>query len=207
MSSSSMDDKKKQDDLEWEIVHVEHLAQDCWMDLRKVAYKLPDGKVFEPFYTYSRRDFVIIVARDTMGRYICVKQFRPGLNEVTTEFVAGGLEAVGDKKFMAGDPEITYEDPLDAAKRELLEETGYQSKEWKFVFKVPSNATLSDNYAYIYFADHCEKVSVQELDDTEFLNVELYTEEELRKLIYSGGFQQGPHIMAWYMIKDEFLAK
>ena len=52
--------KKDRDDLAWEEVSTEHIIQDEWIDLRRSSYRLPDGTVFEPFYTYSRKDYVVI---------------------------------------------------------------------------------------------------------------------------------------------------
>ena len=43
------------------------------------AYRFPDGSVFEPYYSYSRRDYVVIVASDEDGNYLCVRQFRQGI--------------------------------------------------------------------------------------------------------------------------------
>ncbi len=86
-----------------------------------------------------------------------------------------------------------------AAKRELLEETGYESDEWSHLITVPSNATIADNYAYIYRAKDCRKVSGQSLDETEFLNVKRYKPEEIEDMIFSGKFQQAVHIMAWLL--------
>ena len=83
---------EKRDDLAWEEIKTEHIVKDEWIDFRKSAYRFPDGSVFEPFYNYSRRNYVVIVASDTEGRFICVRQFRQGIKEVTTEFPAGGLE-------------------------------------------------------------------------------------------------------------------
>ena len=40
------------------------------------------------------------------------------------------------------------------------------------------------------------------MDETEFLNVELYTEQELGELIRNGGFQQAVHVMAWLLAKE-----
>ena len=76
----------------WEEVHMEHIVQDEWIDFRRSAWKFPDGSVFEPFYSYSRRDYVVIVASDTDGNYLCVKQFVDRNRQVTTEFPAGGIE-------------------------------------------------------------------------------------------------------------------
>ena len=190
------------DDLIWEEVKTEHIVQDEWIDFRRSAYRFPDGTVFEPYYSYSRRDYVVIVASDEEGNYICVRQFRQGIGEVTTEFVAGGLERTDGKEYRGGDPSAS-EDALEAAKRELLEESGYASDEWTHLLTIPSNATIADNYAYLYCAKNCRKVSGQHLDETEFLNVELHSKEEIEELIRTGKFQQMAHVAAWYLAKEK----
>ena len=190
------------DELAWEEVSTEHIIQDEWIDFRRSAYRFPDGTVFEPYYSYSRRDYVVIVASDCDGNYICVRQFRQGIREVTTEFPAGGLERSGEKEYRSGNGDELSEDALDAAKRELLEETGYASNEWTHLLTIPSNATLADNYAHVYMAKNCSKVGGQNLDETEFLNVELHTEQEIGELIRTGRFQQAAHVMAWLLAKE-----
>ena len=91
------------------------------------------------------------------------------------------------------------EDAFDAAKRELLEETGYESDEWSPLLTLPSNATIADNYAHIFMAKNCHKVSGQDLDDTEFLNVIKLPAEMIEKMIGAGQFQQAIHITAWLL--------
>ena len=83
-------------DLNWKLNKTEHIVQDEWIDFRKESFILPDGNEFSPFYNYSRRNFVVIIARTKEGKYITVRQFRHGLKSVTTEFCAGGIE--GDEK-------------------------------------------------------------------------------------------------------------
>ena len=182
--------------LAWEEVSCEHIVSDEWIDIRRSAFRFPDGSVFEPFYSYSRRNYVVIVATDTDGNYLCVRQFRQGIRKVTTEFPAGGIERNDDKQY--GD-EKEAEDALEAAKRELAEETGYASDEWRRLIKIASNATIADNYAYIFEAKNCRKVGGQSLDETEFLNVKKYSEDEIASLIKEGKFQQSMHVMAWLM--------
>lgn len=196
---------KDRDDLAWEEVSTEHIIQDEWIDFRKSAYRFPDGTVFEPFYSYSRRDYVIIVASDCDGNYLCVRQFRQGIREVTTEFPAGGLERSDGKEYRYGgrSEKDLSEDALIAAKRELLEETGYSSDEWTHLITIPSNATIADNFAHVYMARNCCKVGRQSLDETEFLNVELHTGQEIEELIHTGGFQQAAHVMAWLLAKEK----
>ena len=186
------------DKLAWEEVRTEHIIQDEWIDFRRSAYRFPDGTVFEPFYSYSRRDYVIVVASDTEGRYICVRQFRQGIKEVTTEFTAGGIERSDGREYGA-DKTFSAEDALAAAKRELREETGYESDDWEHLLTIPANATIADNYAHLFCARGCRKVSGQALDETEFLNVVMHTAQEIEELIATGGFQQAMHITAWLL--------
>ena len=192
------DNKKNRDPLAWEEISTEHIIQDEWIDFRRSAYRFPDGSVFEPYYSYSRKDYVVIVASDTEGKYLCVRQYRQGIEEVTTEFPAGGIERTDGKEY-GGSGDISAEESLAAAKRELREETGYESDEWRQLLKIPSNATIADNYAHLFVARNCRKVSGQDLDDTEFLNVIKLSAQEIETLIAEEKFQQAVHIAAWLL--------
>ena len=194
--------KHSDENLIWEEVKTEHIVQDEWIDFRKTAFRFPDGRIFEPFYTYSRRDYVVIVASDEEGKYLCVRQFRQGIREVTVEFTAGGIERSDGKEY-GEHASCTVEDALAAAKRELLEETGYESDEWKHLITIPSNATIADNMAYIFTAHNCKKKADQSLDEMEFLNVEKYTPEEIEEMIAGGNFKQAMHVMAWLLAQRE----
>lgn len=199
--ASDMAEQEHMENLEWEEVCTEHIVQDEWIDFRKSAYRFPDGTIFEPYYSYSRRDYVVIAASDEEGRYLCVRQFRQGIGEVTTEFPAGGIEQKDGREYDFRQGSDLSEDALAAAKRELLEETGYASDNWKHLLTIPSNATLADNYAYIFMAENCRKYGEQKLDETEFLNVRKYTPDEIEELISRGDFQQAVHVMAWLLAR------
>ena len=221
-------DRDKDKDLAWEEISVEHVVQDQWIDFRKSAYRYPDGRVFEPFYSYSRKDYVVIVASDVDGQYLCVRQFRQGIKEVTTEFPAGGVERFDGKEYRgagAGDADdagacadtsaaevettvgesetSAAEELLETAKRELMEETGYESDEWEHLLTVPSNATIADNYATVFRAKNCRLVAGQDLDETEVLNIQKYSADEIENMIYNGQFQQSVHVMAWLLAKEK----
>lgn len=192
----------KEQDLIWEPVKTEHIVRDKWIDFRRMAYRLPDGTVFEPFYNYSRRSYVVVVPSDPEGNYLCVRQFRHGIGQVTTEFPAGGIERSGDADYAAPEDKVSRaEATLETAKRELLEETGYTSDQWTHLLTVPSNATISDNYAHLYLARNCRRVSGLRLDDTEFLDVVRLSPAEIDGLIEREQFQQAMHILAWLLVK------
>lgn len=198
----------KKDKLAWEPVKTEHIVQDRWIDFRKTEYRMPDGSLLGPFYNYSRRSYVVIIASDEEGRFLCVRQYRQGIGKVTTEFPAGGIEPGGgsgqdvDPDFITmPDEGADEEQALEAARRELREETGYVSECWSHVITAPSDATISDNYAHIFRAKKCRKAGGQELDDSEYLNVELMTPEQINALIRKGEFQQIVHMLGWMLVK------
>ena len=188
-----------EENLAWEEIRTEHIVQDQWIDFRRSAYRFPDGSEFEPYYSYSRRDYVVIVASDEEGKYLCVRQYRQGIKEVTTEFPAGGIERRDGKEYGGRKDPAVAEEALLAAKRELQEETGYVSDEWKHLITVPSNATIADNYGHVFVARNCRRAGGQELDETEFLNVKRLSAAQIEELIAKGQFQQAVHIMAWLL--------
>ena len=185
----------KDRDLIWEEISTEHIVQDQWIDFRRSAYRFPDGRVWQPYYSFTRRDYAVVVASDESGRFICVRQFRQGIRRVTTEFPAGAIE-----KKDGTDPQ---EAALRGAQRELREETGYVSDCWRPLLTIPSNATISDNIAYLFAAENCRKVTGQDLDAMELLRVETRTADEIDALLASGDFQQSVHALAWLLSKQK----
>ena len=191
-----MEENKEEKELRWKAVRVEHLVQDEWIDFRRVAYELPDGTVFDPYYNYSRKHYVVIMATDQEGRYLTVRQYRHGIGKVTVEFPAGAIEAglSGPGRERPGE-----EMALSAAIRELKEETGYESEDWELLLCLPSNPTVADNYAYVFRARNCRRVEGPHLDSTEFLQGGRMSAEEIRELIRAGAFPQSIHVMAFLM--------
>ncbi|SEG25127.1 ADP-ribose pyrophosphatase [Butyrivibrio sp. Su6] len=191
--------------LVWRLKKEEHVVQDEWIDFRRNDYELPNGEVIGPVYNYSKHSFSLIVATDENGNFICVRQYRHGIDEVTSEFPAGAIEYkeksdvpyITSKNIVASE-----EDAFEAAKRELKEETGYVSDNWKHLLTMPANATLSNSNVHIYAATNCRKVTGQHLDDTEFLNVLTLSEKELKQRIFEGDFKQSLHVLAYYLFKD-----
>ena len=185
----------KDENLIWEEISTEHIVQDEWIDFRRSAYRFPDGRIWEPYYTFTRRNYVVIVASDEAGRFLCVRQFRQGIKQVTTEFPAGAIEAK--------DGENPEEAALRAAQRELREETGYVSDNWRPLLTIPANATITDNYVWLFAAGNCRKVTGQDLDEMELLRVQTHSADEIDTMLAGGEFQQAVHALAWLLAKQQ----
>lgn len=117
-------------------------------------------------------DWVTVVAVTKDNRIVMVEQFRFGVGVLTTEPVAGTV-----------DP---GEDSLEAAKRELLEETGFGEGRWRYLGSVQANPAIQDNLCHHWLAE--EVVAVQEPapDAGEAIRVHLMTLEEIKGAITLG---------------------
>lgn len=82
------------------------------------------------------------------------------------------------------------EDPLDGAKRELLEETGYAGGEWELSMVVSANPGSQNNLSYSYIARGVTKVGGQHLDATEDIRVELLSEDEVYGMLVRDELKQ-----------------
>lgn len=111
------------------------------------------------------------------GKVIIERQFRYPINSVITEIPAGKLDAA-------------TEDRLDAAKRELLEETGITADEWIDMGIYYPAAAYSDEKITMYLAKGLHK-GQQKLDDDEFLNIEEIPLSDLVKQVMSGEITDG----------------
>lgn len=89
-----------------------------------------------------------IAALTEAGELLLVEQFRRPLNKNVIELPAG---LVGD------DPGTAHEPPIEAAKRELLEETGYEAEQWRELMTGPSSAGLTDECVVLFSALRAKK--------------------------------------------------
>lgn len=106
-------------------------------------------------------------------------------------------EQPGTKPFLCfpGGQRTDEEDPLDAAKRELLEETGYTSNDWEFLqSETPSTRMIWTLYTYI--ARNCEQTDTQHLDVGEKITTHLISFEEMLLLTDNERFRE-KHIIPY----------
>ena len=155
--------------MSWKTLFSEYLIKRPWLTARRDKVELPDGRVIPEFYVLEYPDWVNVIAITKDGDFIMEKQYRYAADSTNYEIPCGVMEK--------------DETPLDAAKRELMEETGYGGGEWKLLMKLSPNPTSMTNMTYCYLATGVEKVSDQHLDDTEELEVFLMSREGVWKLL------------------------
>jgi ADP-ribose pyrophosphatase len=156
----------------WERVSSEQVA-DCrvFRVRRDKCKRSGDGKGSD-FFVIESPDWVNIIPVTKNGEIVMIEQFRQGTGEMNLE-LPGGI--VDDD-----------EQPDAAARRELLEETGYSSGLWVLLGTSRPNPAIQSNTIYHYLARNCEKTAEIALDPNESIITRLINENEAEHLIGSG---------------------
>ena len=157
--------------MSWKLLGREYLFRNPpWLTVRHDSLELPNGNVLPDYYVLEYPDWVHIIPITEDGRFVMITQYRHGIGRVLTELPAGVLEK-------------TDKTPLDGAKRELLEETGYGGGDWLELTQLSSNAATTDNLTHCFLARGVKPVSSQHCDPGEDIKCGLYTEEEVKGML------------------------
>ena len=130
-----------------------------------------NGKVFDRLVLESV-DWVNVVALDTGGRSLMIRQYRFGVGYTTLE-TPGGMVDPG-------------EDSKTAAARELLEETGFASDNWSYLGAVEPNPAFHNHLCHHWLAQDVYRAQTQNLGDGESIALEFMTQEQVRAAVVSG---------------------
>lgn len=170
----------KEKETAWKVLGSEYLFRRPWLTVRREALELPNGNRIPEYYVLEYPEWVNVLAVTRDGRFVFVRQYRHGLQETCMELCAGVC-----------DPEDP--DPETAARRELLEETGYGRGTWREYMTVSANPGTHTNLTHCFLATDVEPVSEQHLETTEYLSVHLLAPEQVRELLQKDRIKQALH--------------
>lgn len=166
------------DDMSWTVLESENLIHRPHLDVYKEKVALPDGRVYDDFYHLHFAPVVCIVAETEDGKILLERQYRHAAKEVLTEIPAGVVEG--------------NEDPLEAAKRELMEETGYAGGEWTALCEEYAQGGVQDNKMYSFYAKGVKHQGPRHLDATEDIRVYAIDKHEVLGMLIDGDIKQAP---------------
>jgi ADP-ribose pyrophosphatase len=135
-------------------------------------------------------DWVNVVAITDAEDVVLVRQYRHGIGQVVLELPSGVVD-----KDDAG--------PLETARRELLEETGYASESFRLTGVLSANPATHSNLTHCYLATGCRKIAEPRLDEIEELEVEVVPLDRLGGLARHGALLQSLHVGAVFFALAE----
>lgn len=169
----------------WRIIASSYLVRDRWLNLRADRCQTRNGIIVDPFYILECRDWAHVVAFDPDFRVLIVRQYRHGAQRVCAEIPCGVIDESDNS-------------PLEAIKREMMEETGCRAARFESLGSAYANPARQTNLVHAFAAFDVQQVADQSLDEVEEIEYEFVDIQTLMGMIDSGEFCQSLHITSFF---------
>ncbi len=166
----------------WRIKKVEKVFSTPWFDL--LAKTIESDEANGPYYALKTPDYVSVVAMTSQDEILLIRQYRPAVEQFTLELPSGHVEI--------------NETPEEAARRELVEETGFQAHKLEFLGSLIPDSGRMQNRMWCYWAQS-PTWSPSTSAGEQGLDVEVCTQSGLADLIASEKFSHSLHLSTVYL--------
>ena len=169
----------------WEEIGRKKISDHYIFELVNIQRVSPRTGNTHTFVQVDSPDWINIIPVTTEGEVVLIHQYRHGTSAVTIEIPGGMIDPHED-------------DPAEAAKRELLEETGFSAETVIKIGMVDANPAFMTNRTHLYLALGAKKIREPEFDGSEDIAVELVPVDSLRDMVISGKITHSLVVCAFY---------
>ena len=165
----------------WEVLGSRYLVKDRWLTLRADDCRNADGQLIAPYYVLEYPPWVNVLALTPEQDVVLIRQYRHGVRQVILELPGGALDEQ--------DASI-----VQAARRELREETGYAAEEWREIGTFCGNPVNHTNTSYCFLASGARYVVEARREPSEHIEVVLMPLDEFLGRAYQGELRHPHHV-------------
>ncbi len=155
-----------------------------FIDMYQDKVRTPKGKILT-YIRYLASDVVIVVPFLGREKLLMIRQYRYPIGKVLLEFPAGHVDS--------------GEDPLDTAKRELEEETGYAAKKIEYVYSYHPSVRRTKQTVHVFKASGLAKNTATRHDSGEQISMTTVTAAKLRQLITNRKVENAGTLIAYLL--------
>ena len=170
----------------WRRLRANRLQRCRVFDVDEVRFEPPHGGRAETFYCIQAPDWINVIPLTADGQVLFLRQFRFGVDDFTLE-IPGGMCDPG-------------ETPLQAAQRELREETGYVAGKWNLLGWVHPNPALQNNRCYSYVARDLRREGEPRPDAHEEFELQQVPRDRVASLIATGEVTHSLVVAAFHLL-------
>ncbi len=153
----------------WKQLNRKKVFDSRFVNVYEDTVELPDGTVFDDYTVVEKPSIVMIVATDEQGDVVVLDEYKYAANEVLATLPAGHKKK--------------DESSVEAAKRELLEETGYTGDDFEELTVIYDYPTKDIHKVHVVRAKNVAKTDKTDHEATESIEYKLVSPEDLRAQI------------------------
>jgi 8-oxo-dGTP pyrophosphatase MutT (NUDIX family) len=169
----------------WDVLASEPVFENRWWKIVKETVELPDGGTWEHYVNHTHGGAVVFALTEE-GNLLVNRQYKHGAREIVTELTIGKVDPPSPGGF--GGASGDDGSPLESARRELLEETGYGGGTWEPLATYLSNPTSSTGRIHAFLALGVRKLAAQKDDPRERIEVREVPLDEAWRMLRAGEF-------------------
>jgi len=172
----------------WEILNSDEVIKNKWITVKNQTCKTSDGKIIKDYFIIEKSDYVILIIEDH-GEIFFAEQYRHGIGDIIINLPMGFIDKGETKE--------------EAARREMIEETGCGSDSIEFLGSFYQSPSYTPTKAYVFYTNKITKKGNIESDDEEEIKLIKIPKNKVREMIEKNEIKDMSTLSALLLAKDK----